>query len=538
MTVRRRLIVASMAAVLLVSAVPALAQIRRIQGKVVDGEGQPVAGADIEATIVSLADADFAVRNNDQTWRARTNATGDYIVAVPAAGTYVVTATKEGIGSDRTKVAAQRSGLATANLTLWKPAAVTATVQNCGTGTSIGAVERSGLAAGADRGLARLLGWVEAVHRHTPGCNDAPLIEIGRWPPRDLATLLRDIKELVAFLQRTQDERGEHTGRASVQRDQAILFIYDRRFTLDDLQRRFYGNDPLRANDLLRRGAVFHADIGFFVPGNLNRYPLVEDGGRKGWREGSSHWEVGRALLDGILPSPGADGEALLWYRALSAHFFGAGNLAELATHLNRARHVFPRNADLLFDSAHLHHELSSPAIQASVQQVRASDVSVAVGSRVSELQRAEQFFREGLALAPADADARVRLGHTLGELGRHAEAASELRNAIAARPDRRRLYLAELFLGREEEALGRNAEARRHYEQAGKLYPNAQSPRLALSRLARQTGDRASAQRALLNLVAVSDADASDPWWAFYRPHTEDAGALMERMRKIGMTQ
>ncbi len=84
---------------------PALAQVRRIQGKVVDGEGQPVAGAAIEATIVSLADADFAVRNNDQTWRARTNATGDYIVTVPAAGTYVVTATKEGIGSDRTRVA-------------------------------------------------------------------------------------------------------------------------------------------------------------------------------------------------------------------------------------------------------------------------------------------------------------------------------------------------------------------------------------------------------------------------------------------------
>ena len=106
MTVRRRFIIPFIAAVLLISAVPALAQVRRIQGKVVDGEGQPVAGAAIEATIVSLADADFAVRNNDQTWRARTNETGDYIVTVPAAGTYVVTATKEGTGSDRTRVAA------------------------------------------------------------------------------------------------------------------------------------------------------------------------------------------------------------------------------------------------------------------------------------------------------------------------------------------------------------------------------------------------------------------------------------------------
>jgi hypothetical protein len=95
-----------------------------------------------------------------------------------------------------------------------------------------------------------------------------------------------------------------------------------------------------------------------------------------------------------------------------------------------------------------------------------------------------------------------------------------------------------ELFLGREEEALGRSAEARRHYEQAAELYPSAQWPKLALSRLARQTGDRASAQGALLNPAAVSDVDVSDPWWTFFRPHTEDAGALMERMRKIGMTQ
>ncbi len=535
MTIRRRLIIAFTAAVLLESAAPTLAQVRRIQGKVVDGEGQPVAGAAIEATIVSLADVDFAVRNNDQTWRALTTATGDYIVAVPAAGTYVVTAAKEGIGSDRIRVAAQRSGLITANLTLWKPAAITATVRNCGPDASIGAFERSGLAAGADRGLVRLLGWVEAVHLHTPGCNDAPLIEVGRWPPRELATLLRDIKALVAFLQRTQDERGEHTGRAGVQRDQAILVIYDRRLTLDDLQRRFYGNEPLRANDVLRRGAAFHADIGFFVPGNFNRYPLVEDGGRKGWREGSSHWEIGRALLDGIMPSPGTDGDALLWYRAVSAHFFREGHLAELTMHLNRARRVFPRNAELVFDSARLHHELSSPAIQASVLQVRASDVSVAVGSRVSELQRAEQFFREGLALAPADVDARVRLGHTLGELGRHAEAAAELRSAIAANPDRRRLYLAELFLGREEEAFGRSAEARRRYEQAAELYPGAQSPRLALSRLARQTGDRASAQGALQTLASVSDFNRADPWWLFYEPHAEDAVVLIQRMRQIG---
>ena len=112
-----------MIAVLLIgAAAPALAQARRIQGKVVDEEGRPVAAATIEISMASLADVDFAVRRNDQTWRAQTNENGDYIVTVGNAGEYLVTATKEGIGRDQTKVAAQRGGgLFTANLTLWKP---------------------------------------------------------------------------------------------------------------------------------------------------------------------------------------------------------------------------------------------------------------------------------------------------------------------------------------------------------------------------------------------------------------------------------
>ncbi len=517
------------------AATPAFAQVRRIQGKVVDEQGQPVAGAAIEATVVSLPSADFAVRNNQHTWRAQTNADGTYIVTVPSSGQYVVTATKEGVGADQTKVGVQRSGLVTANLTLWKTPAPTIVTKNCGTSSPIGAFERSPLAAGANAGLARLLAWLESVQLHTPGCGDSPALEVSRWPVRDLDTLLRDVRELVTFLQRAADERAEYAGRGSMQRDRLIFFIYDRRFTLDELERRFYGSQPLRANDVLRRGAVLHADIGIFVPGDLGRYPLVQDGGRRGWRGGSSHWDVGRQLLDSITPAPGADAGALLWYRAVSAHLFRAGNLAELAAHLARARDVFPKSPDILLDSACLHQELSSPPIQASIQQLRADSVSVAVNSRRSELERTERFLREALSLAPDDAGALVRLGHTLGELGRHKEAAAELRQAIDARPDKPRLYLAELFLGRAEAALGRRDEARRHYERAASLYPSAQSPLLALSGLARQTGDRASAQRSLAGLVAVSDSEPFDPWWEFYQSHKDDADVLMARMQQIG---
>ena len=271
------------------------------------------------------------------------------------------------------------------------------------------------------------------------------------------------------------------------------------------------------------------------VPGDVGRFPLVEDGGRRGWRGGSPHWEAGRRLLDGIAPAASSDAGALLWYRAVSAHLFRKGNLAELTTHLDRARQVFAQSPEVLFDSAYLHQELSSPAVQASVQELRAVDVSVKVDSRRAELQRAERFFREALMRAPHDVDGRVRFGHTLGELGRHNEASAELRRAIEATPDRRPLYLAELFLGREEEALGRLAEARR--------CTNARRTciRTRSRRSWRSAGWRArpamiaGAQRALRNLADETGVERLDPWWGFYEAHEEDADVLLLRMRQIG---
>lgn len=519
-------------AALLGLAAPTSAQVRRIHGKVVDESGTPVAGAAIEVTVAALADAVFAVRNNDQTIRAQTNANGDYIVTVPAAGEYRVTAAKAGLGSDQIKVAAGRSGLVTANLTLWK-ARPAPTAASCGVGAAIGAFTRSPLSAGAQPGLSRLLGWLEAVHLHTPGCNDPPAIEIGGLALGDIEVLLRDVKVLVAFLRRVEEARMVYTGRGRAERDQLIFFIYERRFTLDELQRQFFGNQALVANELLLRAAVMHADIAIFVPGDFGRHPLVKDGGRRGSRGGSSHWEVGRRLLESLAPF--ASDAALLWYRAVSAHLFREGNLAELANHLVRARQVFPRSADLLFDSGCFHHELSSPAIQASLQQLRANGVRADVDSRVAELERAERFFRDALTVAPDHAGARLRLGHTLGALGRHKEAAAELRRAIDLKPDQASAYLAALLLGYQEEALGRRDDARRRYEQAAALYPDAQSPRLALSALARQTGDAVTARRVLQSLPPGDDIDGSDPWWGFYQSHDKDADVLMNRMRQIG---
>ncbi len=521
------------AALVLGTAVPALGQLR---GTVTDEQGQFVADASVEVSRISASGVGFGVQagavGRGQRWQVRTNSTGEYIIDIDTSGTYLVRSSKGSVGSGAVEVELTFGELKTVNLHLRRAVAPRVT-PHCAGSNSAEMSRRSSLAAGVDPGLARLLGWVEAVRRHTPGCIDPAASAIGEWPQRELEILLRDIRELVKFLARAEQGRSEQGDRQD--RDRLVFVIYSRQITLDQLERTLYGGESLIANQLLRRGAVLHADIAAYVPGTLSGEPLVEDGGRKGWRAGTTHWEIGRQLLDSIAPSPANDTGTSLWYRAVSAHLLHGARLAEASPHLEKARQLFPAEPVFLLDSAYLHEELSSPAVQAARDVLRADGVNVAVAAREAELQRAERFLRQAANLSREDAVIRVRLGRTLGELGRHQEAAAELRLAIEAKPDKPLLYLAELFLGRAEQARGRRDESKRHFENAAALYPHAQAPQLALGELARQSGDRRGAMTTIQRLAErPTSAEDSDPWWSYYRPHQQDAMTLMEEMRTL----
>jgi tetratricopeptide (TPR) repeat protein len=284
---------------------------------------------------------------------------------------------------------------------------------------------------------------------------------------------------------------------------------------------------PEEANEVLLRGAALHADIARLIPqdtvrrsASQQRIYVVEDGRQQGTRFVSIHWGLGRSLLDAVAPAPGAHPDVRLWYHATSADLLRLRSLAEAVVHLPRARQLFPGDPVLLFWSGVLHERLSSASLQAAARSLLSANYGeTSVASARGELERAERFLRETLIAEPDHLQARLRHGRVLGQLGRHAQAADELRAAIGRGLTSEFLYLAQLFLGAEEEALGNLGEARVRFQHAASLYPRAQSPRLALSQLSRLAGDRAGAQRELRFLSELPDNERQreDPWWTYY---------------------
>jgi tetratricopeptide (TPR) repeat protein len=222
------------------------------------------------------------------------------------------------------------------------------------------------------------------------------------------------------------------------------------------------------------------------------------------------------------------------WYRATAAWMQHAAEHETL--HLDRGRDLFPSDADLAFLAACEHETFASPAIQIAMRTTTAPvGFSFAIGTDRTELKEAETLFRSALALRPEFPEARLRLGRVLGLLGRHEEAAKELAQAREAMDDALLQYFAALFLGAEDEALGRYDSAREAYERAAAIEPMAQSPWLALSQLARRRGDRASALRALQQMFDLpsTEPERDDPWWQYHVVQARDAADLLDAVRR-----
>lgn len=130
--------------------------------------------------------------------------------------------------------------------------------------------------------------------------------------------------------------------------------------------------------------------------------------------------------------------------------------------------------------------------------------------------------------------EARVRTAYFLHRLGRDAEALAALdaSGTLDANTDSLLAYLAPLMRGRVLESLDRFDEARTAYESARQVFPEAQSPRVSLMRLAVRAGDRPAAERLAAEIQRAS-ADAFDPWWIYWMGDFRQYGSILGRLRE-----
>jgi tetratricopeptide (TPR) repeat protein len=355
--------------------------------------------------------------------------------------------------------------------------------------------------------------WLGAAAEHQPGVEDAALTRIAAWSGGKLLRTLGD-----ATRQRSTEE----------------------------------------LNALLERAALLHADIMLLREEPNSQWTdtteiggggafLVQDGLRIGHQSLDPHIQFGRRIFASmreplVRRGEGPPGTRLLpwdesmkrnprihqWYRAVSADLAARHWLADLRLHLESANRVLSETAATSFDtgcyaevisSAQVQHSLPTPERSGSFRTLALrSEFTALLLDEELNLIEAEKQYRTALKRDPHHAEARVRLAHVLTRRERAGEAFTLLQPPLETSDPTVRYYGA-LALGQSAEATGKSDAAREAYEAASRLFPRAQSPLLALLRLARAADDAgaADAMTARLSQLGPREQDRLDPWWDYY---------------------
>src|SRR5262245_54201523 len=426
--------------------------------------------------------------------------------------------------------------------------------------------------------VAHVEAWLKAVLAHEPARLDDPAETLAAWPTPVVRTLWIDVYNLIALMRNPGIGRFDFRppGQRTVQQirysysdvrrlrqlacaasgslRESVCINIDAARELDaELRRLAHLADEAKmrgdANYVLRRGALLHADIGMPARGATGPVESatalgpqrlrmnISDGLGDDLQSNAPHWEVARMLLDHVRPAgaekaaPGRDEMVRQWYRATAAWMELRQDYETL--HLDRAQEIFPNDPDILFLNGCLHETYAASFVQNAVQgMVVPTGVVFDLKSDRGELHHAESLLRRLAAVRPEFGEGRLHLGRVLLLLGKPAEAASELTQALESTSDELLRYYGELFLGAARESLGNFDLARAWYSRAADLQPDAQSPRLALSALARRRGDRSTALQEIRRVFALSARDArDDPWLNYHLSHARDADALYDAL-------
>jgi tetratricopeptide (TPR) repeat protein len=337
---------------------------------------------------------------------------------------------------------------------------------------------------------------------------------------------------------------------------------------------------------LLARALVLHTDIAMVEHATADTRPvddsvgatLLIDGQDAGPAGRSAQWEIGRALAGVLRAQPGGEPIARLWYRATGALLQQWGDCAALRLHVEAGQAALESDAVLALYDGTRHQLYADPRVQAYGAGARRATGSRGMlvmgdgmnsgtladsgtfagyarqrtggrlidedvmkpGSRhpfapqapAIELDAAERELRRALLLDPRLTEATVRLAHVLLAKGRAQEAAGLVRPLTPPALPPFLDFYAALVLGRSAEKLGQAAEARSAYERAVARFPNAQSARIALSRVVVADGRTADGLQSVVAVVGPTVTPGIDPWSAYFRFHDPDASTLLAELK------
>ncbi|HKH70579.1 MAG TPA: tetratricopeptide repeat protein [Vicinamibacterales bacterium] len=437
--------------------------------------------------------------------------------------------------------------------------------------SSGGAAQQSSESDAVTPRIRRLEQWFSAIASHRPGAVDEQVRLVNTWNQEQLRQIWIDVSTIVSLVREPDvslfyvnepstrsgpGQQGQLSSLATSRSTQVLYTVGELRRIRALVKRVSPTGQPGPENDIVKRGALLHADIALLTPvasrgvgsdvrpgpGGLTLF--MNDGQPIRLQGLVSHWNMGRRLLDRVRPlntrsglktasDPAADDFVRRWYLAVGAYMTLIRNIE--TSHFTRALELFPKDPDVLFFAASAHESFAGARMQSVMRSLKVPrDVSFDVGNEDSELRLAEHLYTRVLERNPTFLEARIRLGRVLGLRRHHQEAIEQLRQGVSATEPVLQYY-AHLFLGREFEMLGNGPEARQSYERATKLAPMAQSPLFGLSRLAEQRGDRVAARDAVARMLALppNEFERSDPWWVYEVVQARAVDAMLADLRQ-----
>lgn len=416
--------------------------------------------------------------------------------------------------------------------------------------------------------ITRLERWLDAIASHRPGALDDSVRLVRAWNQEELGLIWVDILTIVSLIRQpdvsifyvTDYVRANTNPRqispVATNRSRQVFYGVGELRRLRAIARQVSADGkPGPENDILKRGAMLHADVEMLAgrsvvpasnarPGPAGATLSMDDGQQLGLTNTVSHWNMGRRLLEYVRPldsktafktraDPAADATVRQWYLAGCAYMLRT-RFIEI-DQFSRALELFPNDPDTLFIVASVHEYFAGVRTQSVMRSMKGPrDVTFDIQEESAELRVAEQLYKRALERNPQLIEARVRLGRVLGARGRHEEAVAQLRQSVVIEEPILQFYV-HLFLGSEFEALGNGMEARQSYERAAVLAPTAQSPLLGLSRLADQAGDRAAAREFVARMLGLPlfEPERSDPWWVYEVVQARAVDGLLADLRQ-----